>query len=181
MIIVTSILTLMMCQRNGFSWVNRMYVMCFMSNFASLYLSFAQYFEETCYNFSHNLMVSWVIGTAVFFFYWLTIMIYWLFGFKYWVISIHVPHFIGGDPNETTVSSKKFDVIKYTVFAIFTAICLGAAYLRQIISTKMAAVTYNPDPLVLWPITVLYVCMAVACLISAAFLGCALNNLRKTI
>jgi hypothetical protein len=126
-------------------------------------------------------LVSWVIATAVFFFYWISILIYWLFGFKYWVISIHVPRFIGGTRNELVLSSKKFDIINYVVLATYTAICLSAAYCRFQVAHELVGKPHEPNPVLLYTITALYCMMACACITSATFLGCALKNLQRII
>ena len=181
MISLTVPLTCIMFRRTDLFWVKKMFFMCCLQNFAALYLSFAQYLEETCVNFANTYLVSWVIGTAVFLFYWISILIYWLFGFKYWVISIQMPKFIDGNSNALVLSSRKFDVINYIVLATYTAICLGAAYSRFQVTHELVGNPHTPKQLLIDTIVTLYALVGCACVTSASFLACALRNLQKII
>ena len=49
----------------------------------------------------------YLIGLSIFLFYFVSNLIYWLFGFKYWVISIEIPQLISNQEAELFNSNKE--------------------------------------------------------------------------
>ena len=49
----------------------------------------------------------YLIGFSIFIFYFVSNLMYWLFGFKYWVISIEIPQLISNQEAELFNSNKE--------------------------------------------------------------------------
>jgi hypothetical protein len=105
MIFISTIWTIKIFQKSKYAWVKFMYVLCVLQNYVTLYLSFGDYFEESNKHEQEPTVVAWTISSAVFLFFFFTIIIYWLFGFKYWVIAIEVPRFLKGS-EETGIGEQ---------------------------------------------------------------------------
>ena len=95
MILVSVFLTVSVFRRTDFTWIKGMFMLCILQNLASLYFSYAHYYALKD-AMSRPYEASWIISTAVFPFFATSILLYWLFGFKYWVISIEVPRLFSG-------------------------------------------------------------------------------------
>ena len=74
-----------------------MFTLCVVQNFVTLFLSMSDYLEESEIYQKKTTLVAWLVAIAVFLWFFMSIMIYWLFGFKYWVISIEVPRYLNGN------------------------------------------------------------------------------------
>lgn len=62
-------------------------------------------------------------------------VLYWLFGFKYWVISIEVPKIISEDSEGTRKKKRFWTEKRYKLFALIgvvlnVVICLGPGIMR---------------------------------------------------
>ena len=97
MIVISIAATVYIFHKSGYQWVKFMYLLCVLQNFVTLYFSFAGYYEQSRYHETQTELVAWIITSAVFLFDFFSIIIYWLFGFKYWIISIEVPKFLNGE------------------------------------------------------------------------------------
>jgi hypothetical protein len=104
-----------------------------LQNFSTLYLSCADYLESSKYSESNPAKTATVVATAVFIFFFTTILIYWLFGFKYWIISREVPRFLEGN-NNMSLSERKYFVINYIAISSIVLICGIACLIRGIVS-----------------------------------------------
>jgi hypothetical protein len=49
------------------------------------------YYEVTPWHETHQWGSAILIAVGLFMFYWPSNLMYWLFGFKYWVIAIEIP------------------------------------------------------------------------------------------
>jgi hypothetical protein len=133
MIGITVPATVYVFKHSAFSWVRMMFILCILQNVSTLYLSFGDYFEESYYSVTNTEAVAWVISTACFFFFFVTILIYWLFGFKYWIISREVPRFLEGSSG-MAVSEQKYRNINLIVISVFALVCGYACYIRGTVS-----------------------------------------------
>ena len=105
-----------------------MFVLCIMQNFVTLFLSCGDYYEQSCYHSTQTDLVAWTISSAVFLFFFFSIIIYWLFGFKYWIISIEVPKFLNSDV--PTSSETRYAIINFSAIAFLVVSCGITAYFR---------------------------------------------------
>jgi hypothetical protein len=67
------------------------------------------------------------------------VLIYWLFGFKYWVISVEVPRFLNGRTTENVLFSEK-TYARINIAGILTILMVSAiaAYYRWHLSVTTA-------------------------------------------
>lgn len=133
MIGITITATIYVFKHSEFYWVRMMFILCILQNVATLYLSFGDYFEESYFSATNTYAVAWVNGTSVFFFFFITILIYWLFGFKYWIISREVPRFLEGSSG-MAVSEQKYRNINIIVITVFALVCGYASDVRGRVS-----------------------------------------------
>jgi len=119
-----------------------MFVLCIMQNFVTLFLSCGDYYEQSRYHTTHTDLVAWTISSAVFLFFFFTIIIYWLFGFKYWIISIEVPKFLNGYVPKSP--EARYETINFLAIAFLTISCGITAYFRFQLSTQNVGDPHYP-------------------------------------
>jgi hypothetical protein len=91
----------------------------------------SDYLEESEIYQEKTTFVAWLVAIAVFIWFLMSIMIYWLFGFKYWVISIEVPRYLNGNAEERRLCSETmFSLINFVAFTVMFVVCGFAAYFR---------------------------------------------------
>lgn len=84
-------------------------------------------------------MVSWLLGIAVFLFFLMTILIYWIFGFKYWVISNEVPRFLdNSEEYKRKCSETTYSIINFFAFGVIFLTCGFAGYFRGVQASQYA-------------------------------------------
>ena len=180
MIVISASLTFFVYCNSALTWVKGMFVLCVLQNIASLYFSVARFYEirEAA---NHPYAASWIVSTAIFFYFVTSILLYWLFGFKYWVISIEVSRFI----NERTESSNNvesaYSSINKVVISSTVVICLITACLRFKITHELVGVPRLPSAPLKWAITAFYFLVVLLSILSAVFLFDAMKRLRKLI
>ncbi len=179
MIVISTAATVYIFRKSSYQWVKFMYVLCVLQNYVTLYLSCGDYYEQSRYHYTETDLVAWTISSAVFLFFFFTIIIYWLFGFKYWIISIEVPKFLNGEmptPSETRYAIINYSAISFLVFA-----CGVTAYFRFQLSRQEVGDPHLPDNHLFWILFVLYTFIALLLIVTSIFLGDALRRLRKQI
>ena len=127
--------TIYIWKKTEFSWVRKMFVLNVWLTFISIRMAFGDWLEESWWNYEYSILTALNISTACFLFFFVTILIYWLFGFKYWVISIEVPKFINGK-SEMSLSERKYKLINYCFIAFFGSVCAAACTLRYIVAMQ---------------------------------------------
>ena len=139
MIVLTHYLTYKLDKKKGFDWVYFIYVLCIMQNYVTLCMGFGDWLEQSQWHQptpspeNHpNFVAAW-ISSFVGLFFFFTIVIYWLFGFKYWVIAIEVPRFINGElPPEN--QERKYKIYNASAVIFLAISCIVTAYFRDILS-----------------------------------------------
>ena len=91
MIIFSMYWFIFLMKHSTFRSVQFMLFLCVIQNFNSLWLACLYYTSETNFHKEHQNGQWLMYSVSIFLFYFLSNLIYWLFGFKYWVISIEVP------------------------------------------------------------------------------------------
>jgi hypothetical protein len=81
-------------KHSNFKWVQFMLFLCIVQNANTVILAIAVFLEVTPWHQAHRMELMYIIGFSIFFFYFVSNLMYWLFGFKYWVISIEIPTLI---------------------------------------------------------------------------------------
>lgn len=71
------------------------------------------------------------MGVTIFFFYFVSNLMYWLFGFKYWVISIEIPQLLAvEDGRRKTCTETRYNLLNWTGILVNFGACLVCAYVR---------------------------------------------------
>ena len=78
-------------KNSTFRWVQFMLFLCVLQNLNSFWEGILYYTEAGKWHTNHPRAQAIMYSISVFLFYFISNLIYWLFGFKYWVISIEVP------------------------------------------------------------------------------------------
>ena len=121
------------------------------------------------------------MSSAVFLFFFFTVIIYWFFGFKYWIISIEIPRFLNEEYDHKTLSETKYTLINIVAITVIVATCFTAVYFRWLLSRARVGVPDYPDHTLYVEMFTLYVAVAVICILAALFLADALRRLRNQI
>jgi hypothetical protein len=116
---------------------------------------------------------------TIFLFYFVSNLIYWLFGFKYWVISIEIPHVLQQDESGRKLCTEtRYNLLNWTGILINFGACVVCAYIRAQVDYQS---TYAPAPeslgrqLMVW-----FVIVTALLVVSAGFLADALRRLKKS-
>ena len=123
-------------------------------------------------------------SVSVFLFYFVSNLMYWMFGFKYWVISIEVPRLIastkdGTEGNHKSICSEAgYEALNWVGITINLAFCLWVGWKRGMLDYDSA---FGKPPKKLGNTSmILYVTITVLLIISAFFLADALRRLKKS-
>ena len=109
---------------------------------------------------------------------------YWMFGFKYWVISIEVPRLIaaskeGAEDNQKSICSEaRYEALNWVGILINMGICLAVGWKRGMMEYDSAFGQASDKLVVL--LLCLYVTNTGLMFISALFLADALRRLNKS-
>lgn len=96
-----------------FKWVQMMIGLCFLSNFFTLFFIVVDRQERKAWHQAHPKLECVLMFCAIWTLYGFQNVIYWLFGFKYWVIALEIPTMIQEDneefdPNKPVERKKRF-------------------------------------------------------------------------
>lgn len=172
--------TVYIWRKTEFSWVRKMFMLNVLLTVISMQMAFGDWLEESEWNFTHTVFTALNISVGCFLFFFLTILIYWLFGFKYWVISIEVPRFINGS-SKMQLTERKYKLINYGFIALFGSVCLAACTLRYLVAMQFVDRPHFPTHRMLLSIFIMYGVICLLMVVAAVFLGDALRRLRKQI
>lgn len=88
--------------KSGLRWVQFMLFLCVIQNADTTVLAVALFLEISPWQQAHREELMYMIGISIFLFFFVSNLMYWLFGFKYWVISIEIPQLITQQEAEIT-------------------------------------------------------------------------------
>lgn len=77
--------------KSQFKWVKLQLLLCVIQNINCMFLAVMVFLEISPYHAAHPDLTAYGIGFTVFGFYFFSNLMYWLFGFKYWVTSVEIP------------------------------------------------------------------------------------------
>lgn len=121
-----------------------------------------------------------VVATSVYLWMTTSILVYWLFGFKYWVIAVEVPNYLA-DPEKPGNSEIYYQRINSIAIATILVVCGVACFYRGTYVHQSVGIPHYPTEVFLWTLTGLYAIVCVLMIVTACFLGDALSKLRKQI
>jgi hypothetical protein len=178
--------------KTKFKWVQFMIGICLLQNLNTIYLMKVQSFERTAWHKEHRPLEFVFIFVGIFFFYFTSNLMYWLFGFKYWVMAIEVPLLIENqqeqqrDLDETREivhikrfwTERRYNVLNWIGTAINLLICLYVGYRRAYVSYLSS---FGPVPRSQTASLIEGYCICTGLLfVSAFFLADALRRLKKS-
>ena len=116
-------------------------------------------------------------------FYFTSNLMYWLFGFKYWVISIEIPNMIeaakeDGKQQKRICSETRYKVLNWLGILVNFAVCAVLAWKRGLVNFISA--TKPPSPQLLDTCLYLYFAVTFLIVVSAIFLADALRRLKNS-
>ena len=127
--------------------------------------------------------MAYTISSSVFLFFVFSVLIYWLFGFKYWVISVEVPRFLNGSTTDNVLFSE-ITYARINIAGVLTILMVAfiAAYYRWHLSVTTAFKSPDDQTNQLYrQIMISYSAIVVLAFLAALFLGDALRRLRSQI
>lgn len=100
-----------------FKWVQKMIGLCVLSNFTTIYFLIVDRLEKTAWAKAHPLIEEINMMISIFTWYGLQNVIYWLFGFKYWIIALEIPALLNedanGKPKKRFWTEKRYNLALY--------------------------------------------------------------------
>lgn len=120
---------------------------------------------------------------CLFMFYFTSNLMYWLFGFKYWVISIEIPNVIeaakeGGKQQKRICTETRYKVFNWLGILVNFAVCAVLAWKRGLVDYISAA--KRPSSQLLDTCLYLYFAVTFLIFVSAIFLADALRRLKNS-
>ena len=160
-----------------------MFVLCTIQNLNTLWIICLNYASITKFHANHQYAQCIMISIAVFLFYFISNLMYWLFGYKYWVIAIEVPMLISAGEeeklNHTSICSEvRYKAFNWVVIIVNLFFCLWAGWKRGVIEN--ASLFSNVSPQLGNTVMTLYTIISFLLVISACFLADALRRLKKS-
>ena len=116
-----------------FRWVQFMLFMCVIQNINTVWLVITRYLAVTEFIKMHTTTETMMYSINVFIFYFTGNLMYWMFGFKYWVISVEVPRLIDASKEGKEAKHKSFcseasyNALNWVgiIVNLFFCICVG--------------------------------------------------------
>ena len=115
-----------------------MLFLCVIQNLNTIWIAVLDYLDATHYHKNHAEAQAIMDTICIFFFFGTSNLMYWLFGFKYWVISIEVPRLIsaskeGNEAGHKSICSEtRYEALNWVGIIINMAVCMLAAWKRGI-------------------------------------------------
>ena len=161
-----------------------MLFLCVFQNLNSFWEGVLYYTEVTPWHASHTRAQSIMYSITVFLFYFLSNLIYWLFGYKYWVISIEVPRSIAAtkkwseEKDKSICSETGYEILNWVGIIINLIFCLLLGWKRGVL--EEAEFGRQPDQNIAVMVSTLDVIITVLLIISAIILADALRRIKKS-
>ena len=90
-----------------FRWVKFMLFLCVVQNVNTTLITILAYVNTTDYKSNHKVFFAIITSISIFLNYFVGNLMYWLYGFKYWVISIEIPGLIAASNFDRKEKHKK--------------------------------------------------------------------------
>jgi hypothetical protein len=144
--------------------------------------------EVQPWHYTHQWGSAMFVGISIILFYLPSNILYWLFGWKYWVISLEVPALVNEqsediDPTkpverkERFWTEKKYNMLNWFGILVNVGFCVWLGWVRGKRDYMMLE-PKTPRSL-LWAVLYVYLSCTGLLIISAIFLGDALRRLKK--
>ena len=170
-------------RKTNLRWVQVMFLLCTIQNLNSFWIQCLSYATITKFHANHQ-YAQWIMfSIAVFLFYFTSNLMYWLFGYKYWVIAIEVPRLIAageeGKLNHKSICSEaRYEALNWVGILVNLFFCLWTGWKRGVMDN--ASYFSKPSKQLGRTVMTLYTVITVLLVISACFLADALRRLKKS-
>jgi hypothetical protein len=129
-------------KKTHFRWVQVIFFISVVQDLSTSALMIGVWMEsDPVYRDSHAQLVALLVSISLFFFYFTNNLIYWLYGFKYWVMSIEVPG--GYKKNKGFLSERAYNLISWFGILLNFALILVVSYQRYFLSMSFSNGTYT--------------------------------------
>lgn len=155
-----------------------MFAICIIQDIETSQFELTQYLESDKLFRDNNVqLVTLGVSSSIFFFFFTNNLIYWLYGFKYWVISIEVPDQYSREQKGCKCTERTYKLINWVGIALNLLICIAIAWQRYDLSVSLVNGTFTQQKLNFQLNLQLGADFFLA--ISAGFLADALRRLRN--
>jgi hypothetical protein len=161
-----------------FKWVKFMLFLCVAQNANCVFMGVMVFLEISPYRPAHPYFTAYAVGASVFGFYFISNLMYWLFGFKYWVTAIEIPALVkqerdDGKEKKRFWTETRYNVLNWIGILINLFTCLWLGWKRGEMDFNQGHVSKSLADVVI----VLELAVSFLLLISAFFLFDALRRL----
>ena len=101
--------------------------------FISIYMT-----QDTPYFKSHVPTVAALTSVSIFLFYFANNSVYWLYGYKQWVISVYVPQVAKLSNSKSKITQRKYNIINMAGLGVIFAVSALMAVFRYFLITQFA-------------------------------------------
>lgn len=171
--------------KTAFKWVKLMLFLCVAQSASDLLFGVSLYLETIAsWHDSHVEGEHYFVMLAVFLEYFLQNVTYWLFGFKYWVVSIEMSRFLkpaeekGEKAKGCICTESKYNAVSTVVIAINLVACIAIGWGRGMLDYWMVF-PQGPSEHLTNTVIVLYLTVSGLLVIAACFLADALRRLKQ--
>jgi hypothetical protein len=114
-----------------YSFMKILILLCILADIGTGMLSVGLALEtDPIYHKSHESFVAHLIGWNTFWFNWPTNLLHWMFGFKYWVISVEVPLVLGGKIENQRSREMWYMTLNVFMIVVNTFFCVWVSLAR---------------------------------------------------
>ena len=102
--------------KTNFRWVQLLFLLSLLQDLGTCqFMLFTWLEQDNSFRARNEQLVAWGVATALFNFFGLNNLIYWLYGFKYWVIAREVPaaYKIKAGPATCHISERGYTAMKW--------------------------------------------------------------------
>ena len=175
--------------KSSFRWVKFMLFLCVVQNANTVLLAVAVFLEITAWHQAHRDELMFIMGGSIFLFYFVSNLMYWLFGFKYWVISIEIPQLISQqqaelNPDKEIVRKERFcteakyNALNAVGILVNFAFCAWVGWKRAELDYE-SAVPPGASKRLTATVLDLYLVISGLLIVSALFLADSLRRLKQ--
>lgn len=168
-------------KKKVYNFMKVLIFLCIIANIGTAMLSVGLALEtDSTFHINHTEPLAHLIGWNTFFFNAPTNVMHWLFGYKYWVISVEVPRALSGENKigDSRWRERFYVILNVTMITVNLVFCVWVSFARYWLSVESAG---QPAPNSrVNEVSDLYHVVTFLLLFSALFLADALRRIRKT-
>ena len=166
-------------KRKLYNFMKILLVLCILADLGTGLLSIGLALEtDKTFHVNHVQPLATLIGWNTFLFNCPTNLLHWMFGYKYWVISVEVPLALSGEIRTKRSREHCYMALNITMIMINVTFCVWVSFARYHLSVESAG---HPASIArVNEVSELYHVVTFLLLVSALFLADALRRIKKT-